>query len=700
MPAPRKISVFALSGLLALMVLSVSQCRLDMLIKGGPNARPVLSVAPTAVRDSARAGSDDVRQASVQITNAGEGSLSWSVTKDKGWIGVSPTQGGAPATINITLDAHGLAPGTYQGGVTVHAPGAEDSTTTVAVTLVVQRAGLVVSPGSVIFSTNVNSNAVFRDTLAISNTGNGLLVWTASKSRPWITLGAVAGTGSGSVPFTINSSGLAVGTYTDDIVITAPGAEGSPARIPVTLNVFQPGLSVLPTSILDSANVGTVAPQTQVLHVTNTGGGTITWTATTKRAWISISKAAGGAPPADSITVTMDPAGLAIGSYKDTVVFHSPEATNDPVKIPVQFDIVRPVLSVAPAAITDAAQPTDTAHRVHTLAITNGGRGNFVWTATRDSTWIELSSAGDSVGDTITVSLDPQGLPPGTHRGKIVVTSLGSTGSPKTVDVTLSIQAPCAETPLVPDAVVTGTLSATDCIAPRRAGSRAELYSVIAAAGDTLSVRLTASFNAYLVLTDGADNLLAQNDECAPETRTACIKNFAVQTAGQYVIEATTAAAGETGTYTLTVVREQAPASPQAIGQFRKDGVTGIGIGGTALEQDVVFKGTISDPNDADSVRLEIEVEPLGSPFTNARTHQSALVSVTGNSTVVTVPASLVNNTSYHWQARTCDRTGRCSQWITFGGNTETTADFTVVVGAPPGTSPNGTPPPQQGVKR
>ena len=697
MSTPRRISTFALSGLLALLVLSVSQCRLDMLIKPGAHAPPVLSVAPTEVRDSARAGSDDVREASVQVTNAGDGSLTWSVSKDKGWIGVSPTEGSAPGTVKISLDAHGLAPGTYHGGVTVHAPDAEDSTVTVAVTLVVQRAGLVVTPGSVIFSTNVNSNAVFRDTLAISNTGNGLLVWTASKSKSWITLGAVAGTGSGSVPLTLNSTGLATGTYTDDIVITAPGAEGSPARIPVTLNVFQPGLAVLPTSLLDSANVGSVAPQTQVLRINNTGGGTITWTATTKRSWISISKAAGGAPPVDSITVTLNPAGLAVGAYKDTVVFHSPEATNDPVKIPVQFDIVRPVLSVAPAAITDAASPSDTAPRVHSLAVTNGGRGNFVWSATRDSTWITLSSAGDSIGDTISVTLDPTGLPSGTHRGKIVVTSPGATGSPKTVDVTLSIQAPCAESLLVPDAVVTGTLSASDCIAPRRAGSRAELYSVIAAAKDTLSVRLTASFNAYLVLTDGADNVLAQNDECAPETRTACIKNFVVPAAGQYVIEATTSGAGETGTYTLTVVREQAPGAPQAIGQFRKDGVTGIGIGATTPEQDVVFKGTISDPNDADSVRLEIEVEPLGSPFTNARTHQSVLVSVAGNSATVAVTASLVNNTPYHWQARTCDRTGRCSPWITFGGNAETAADFTVVVGAAP--PPPGTPPLQQGAK-
>ena len=691
MPTPRKLSVFALSGLLALLVLSVATCRLDMLLKSGANDHPMLSVAPTQVRDSARAGSDDIRRASVAITNAGGGTFTWSATKDKGWIAVSPTDGSPPGTLSIALDAHGLAPGTYEGNVTVHAPGTGDGT--VAVTFLVQRAGLIVTPGSVTHATNVNSNAVFKDTLRISNGGNGVLVWSASKSKSWVTLGAVAGTGPGSVPVTINSSGLAAGTYTDEIVITAPGSEGSPARIAVTLNVFQPGLAVLPTAIHDSANVGSTLPQTDTLTVTNTTGGTITWTATTKRTWVSLSKGAGGAPPPDSVVVTLNPAGLVIGTYRDTVVFRSPEATNGPIRIPIQFDVVRPVLSVKPLTITDAAPPADTVKRMHSLAVTNAGRGTLAWRAAPDSAWITLSALADSVADTITVTLDPSGLPSGTHHGKIVVTSLGATGSPDTVAVTLSIAAPCAVSPIVPDTVIAGSLSVTDCVAPQRPASRADLYSFPAAVGDTMSLRLTASFNAYLVLTDAAGAALAQNDECPGETRTACIKNFVVPAAGQYIIEATSAVAGEMGTYTLSVVRERAPAAPQGLGQFRKDGVTAIPVGFTTPEDAVVFKGTISDPNATDSVRLEIELEPLGSPFTDARTQQSPLVSAAAGSVVVSASAVGLNNTGYHWQARACDRTVRCSAWLSFGGNAETAADFTVLV------VPLGTPPLQQGAK-
>ena len=621
------------------------------------------------------------------ITNSGDGKFDWSATKDKGWIALSPSEGSVPDTLTISLDAHGMAPATYHGTVTIHAPGTDDSTVDVSVTFVVQRAGLNVSPSAVTVGTNVNSNESFKDTLQISSSGNGILVWTASKSKPWITLGAIAGTGPGIVPITIKSSGLAVGTYTDEVVITAPGAEGSPARVEVTLTVFQPGLSVLPTSIHDSASIGQTVPLIDSLLVGNSGGGTIIWTATKSHPWVTLSRSAGTAPPSDTVIVTLHPAGLPSGTYRDTIVFRSPQTT-EPRRIPVQLDIGRAVLSVRPATISDAAMVGDTVKRDHALAITNTGQGALSWTATDDTTWISLSAPSGTRSDTITVTLNPSGLAPGTHKGNVIVTAPGALGSPETVPVTFTIQPPCGVTSVDPDADVNGALTVSDCIAPHRAGSRADLYSLNADAGDTFSFRMTApSLNSYLILTDAAGNVLAQNDECPGESRTACIKNFGFANGGQYIIEATSFSPGETGSYTLHVVRELPPPPPQGLGQFHKDGTTIIAIGGTTSEDSVRFKGTVSDPNDADSVRLEIEVEPLGSPFTNVRTNQSDFVSASHGNVVVSVKAAVSMNTSYHWQARSCDKTNRCSVWLKYGDNAETAADFGVVPAPPPGGS-------------
>jgi hypothetical protein len=687
MATPRKISVLVLGGLLGAMVLSVATCRLDMLLKPGVEDRPVLNVAPREVTDSARAGSDDIRRIEVEITNAGSGSFTWSATKDKGWIGLSPESGNGPGLLNIALDAHGLAPATYEGVVTIHAPGAQDSVAQIAVKFHVQRAGLIVTPGALTHGANINSNAVFNDNLEIRNGGNGVLVWAVTKSKSWITLGAVAGIGNGTVPVTIRTTGLARGTYTDEIVITSPGAEGSPARIPVTRSIFEPGLAVSPTSVLDSSNVGGTALSTKTLSVGNSGGGTITWTATKSRPWVTLSAGAGAAPPASSMDVTLNPTGLALGTYRDTIVFRSPEATNDPVRIPVQLDIVRPVLAVKPAAIVDAAAPGDTTKRRHDLAITNSARGEFSWTASKDMAWISLSAEAGAEADTISVTLDPSGLAPGMHKGKIVVTSPGAQNSPETVDVTLSIDSPCRETPVMPDDVISSSLGGGDCFAPHRPGSRAELYTIAAVPGDMLSFRMTASFNAYLVLTDGAGVPLAQNDECPGESRTACIRNFSVTASGTYIVEATTTGPGEIGSYTLWVIRELPPPPPQGLAQFEQDG-SPIAVGGTTPDEAVTFRGVISDPNDADTVRLEIELEPLGSPFTDIRTHQSAPVAASRGNVTVSLLAGDLLKTGYHWQARTCDRTGRCSAWLKYGGNAETAADFTVSSSSGPGGAP------------
>ncbi|HWC72884.1 MAG TPA: BACON domain-containing carbohydrate-binding protein, partial [Gemmatimonadales bacterium] len=479
---------------------------------------------------------------------------------------------------------------------------------------------------------------------------------------------------------------------------TAPGAAGSPATVPVTLTVFVPGIAVTPSFLEDTASFGETAPIFDTLTVGISGGGALTWTATKSRPWVSLSQTAGAAPPNAPVIVTLSPAGLAAGTYKDTVVFRSPQATNSPLKIPVELDVVRATLTVSPAAISDAVPPGDDQKRMHPLVITNGGGGAFAWTASDDAPWITLSATFGTGNDTITVTVDPNGQPAGTHTGHVTVTAPGANGSPVTVPVTLTIQAPCQVSTIQPDAQVNGSLTANDCGAPHRPGSHADLYTFDADNGDAFSIRMTApSLNSYLILTDDAGNVLTQNDECPGESRTACIRNYTVPGAGTYTIEATTSGAGETGNYTLSIVHELPPSAPQSLGQFKKDG-SALPIGGTTNENTVVFKGTVSDPNSSDSVRLEIEVEPLGSPFTGSSTHHSPYIAASRGNVAVSITAGPFDDAGYHWQARSCDKTNRCSAWLTYGGNAETAADFTVNTAAPP--PPPAPAPPPQGVSQ
>ena len=119
------------------------------------------------------------------------------------------------------------------------------------------------------------------------------------------------------------------------------------------------------------------------------------------------------------------------------------------------------------------------------------------------------------------------------------------------------------------------------------------------------------------------------------------------------------------------------PDLPTALAQLQSDGSTAIAVGGTATSRSVVFRGGVSDPAGG-QLRLEVEVEPVGTAFTGASSGSGGAVA-SGGSATATV-AGLSDNAAYHWQARTVDQAGDASAWAAFGGNAETEADFRVAL--------------------
>jgi hypothetical protein len=138
--------------------------------------------------------------------------------------------------------------------------------------------------------------------------------------------------------------------------------------------------------------------------------------------------------------------------------------------------------------------------------------------------------------------------------------------------------------------------------------------------------------------------------------------------------------------FCVTVASNADPSAPTALSQFKSNGTTSIATGGVTNETTVVLKGNVSDPNAADTVKLEVEVKAVGTAFANSATASSALLT-NGSTASVSVPG-LSDGVGYHWQARTVDNNGAASNWAPFAGNPETSADFTVdtTPPAPPST--------------
>lgn len=203
-----------------------------------PNVTPPgLALSQSALTFNALPGGSNPPSQSVAVSNSGTGTLSWTASSNASWLAVSPASGNNAATLTVSANITGLAQGTYSGSILVSASGATNSPQSITVTLNVRGPSLGVSPSVMVFSGFQNQANPSPAALIISNLGGGTVNWTASSSASWLSLSATSGVANATINVQPNITGLALGTYSANITITAAGAQNSPQTVPVTLNV-------------------------------------------------------------------------------------------------------------------------------------------------------------------------------------------------------------------------------------------------------------------------------------------------------------------------------------------------------------------------------------------------------------------------------------------------------------------------------
>jgi hypothetical protein len=121
--------------------------------------------------------------------------------------------------------------------------------------------------------------------------------------------------------------------------VTIPGAVTIPpysvARLEWGVSTAQSptiSLSVTQLSYWDYTAQSSLTPP-QAIGVSNTGGGTLSFTATPSAPWINVATTASG------FTVSVNPAGLAVGPHSGTISVTAPGATNSPQTVSVTLTI-------------------------------------------------------------------------------------------------------------------------------------------------------------------------------------------------------------------------------------------------------------------------------------------------------------------------------------------------------------------------
>jgi hypothetical protein len=143
----------------------------------------------------------------------------------------------------------------------------------------------------------------------------------------------------------MSTTGLTLGNHRGVINIESTDADNSPLTIVVNLDVIpRPILVVKADSITFSATVGQQVVQTRKIGITNSGSGTLSWTATSSDAWISVMPAAG--TDSGTVFVGISAPADAAGTRDGFVVITALDAEGSPAKVPVRLTLNPPTFTI------------------------------------------------------------------------------------------------------------------------------------------------------------------------------------------------------------------------------------------------------------------------------------------------------------------------------------------------------------------
>lgn len=308
------------------------------------------------------------------------------------------------------------------------------------------------------------SNPLPQSVSVFSNPGTASFTPVASGGS-WLSVSSGSGTAPGSVVVSVNPELVTAGqSYSGAVTITGQNTTPATIVVPVALTVAanQPAqLAVSMGQVQLTYAQGSGAAQ-QALQVTNTGGGTLTFTGQAQTfscgGWLTLLNANGSAAPGAGAVIGFqaNPAGLTAGTCTGQItISNTANASQSPVVVPVTMVITAQSQSVvlSQTALNFTVTQGGTV-ATQTFGVLNAGIGAMGWTIQpctlstagicNSSGWLSVtplsgSSTAGSGATPLTVSVNPQGLAPGAYFGTLTVNAPQAGNSPKSVVVSLTV---------------------------------------------------------------------------------------------------------------------------------------------------------------------------------------------------------------------------------------------------------------------
>jgi hypothetical protein len=246
--------------------------------------------------------------------------------------------------------------------------------------------------------------------------------------------------------YTWDTSKMAAGTY----YIYASYSDGinrnrTYARWPIVIDhtvSASPAISLSKSSLTFAADGG----DSKSFTVSNSGGGTLNWTASDNRSWMSVSPTSG--QNSGTVAVSVNRGGLAAGSYTGTVTVADSSGEVASKTLSVTLEISggsgggggTPKIKINRSQYYfGAIKGKSTITSAQTLLIDNSGSGTLKWKASDNRSWLSVSPTSGTDAGVVSITANASGLSTGTYSGKVTITDTNASNSPRTVSVTLKV---------------------------------------------------------------------------------------------------------------------------------------------------------------------------------------------------------------------------------------------------------------------
>jgi hypothetical protein len=187
-------------------------------------------------------------------------------------------------------------------------------------------------------------------------------------------------------------------------------------------------------------------PSSQTATVTNSGSGTLSWTAASSMPWLTINGgSAASGTNSGSFSVGANISGLSIGSHTGIVTIVASGATNSPQSIPVTLSITAaptPTIGLSTTNLSFSGAQGGSNPGAQTLTINNTGAGTLSWTVSESAPWLTPSVLSGTGAGSVGLAVNTSGMSAGTYTAPLTIAATGATNTPQTVMVSLTLTAP------------------------------------------------------------------------------------------------------------------------------------------------------------------------------------------------------------------------------------------------------------------